>query len=99
MQRPKRIGRQRDSGTHLQETQQTFTDGIDWGGQIGSTMESAISWLAELHEHELKKGNRNRAPLAVARKLIAYMMAVDKNQKKFIPEELIQWTAFLPEQG
>jgi transposase len=32
-----------------------------------------------VHEKELKKGNRNRATLAVARKLVAYMMAVDKN--------------------
>ncbi len=40
--------------------------------------------LAVAHEKELAKGNRNRATLAVARKLVAYMLAVDKNQKKFI---------------
>jgi transposase len=39
--------------------------------------------LAGLHEKELKKGNRNRATLAVARKLVAYMMAVDRNQTFF----------------
>ena len=39
--------------------------------------------LASLHEKELKKGNRNRATLAVARKLVAYMMAVDRNQTFF----------------
>jgi transposase len=39
--------------------------------------------LALFHEKELGKGNRNRATLAVARKLVAYMMAVDKGQKKF----------------
>jgi len=38
--------------------------------------------LAEIHERELKKGNRNRATLAVARKLVAYLQAVDK-QKDF----------------
>lgn len=43
--------------------------------------------LAAIHERELKKGNRNRATLAVARRLIAYMMAVDKNQTDFIPHE------------
>jgi transposase len=37
-----------------------------------------------VHERELKKGNRNRATLAVARRLVAYMMAVDKNQTDFI---------------
>ncbi len=51
------------------------------------------SQLAEVHEHELKKGNRNRATLAVARKLVAYMMAVDKNQKKFIPREVLEKAA------
>ncbi len=43
--------------------------------------------LAELHEKELKKGNKNRATLAVARKLVAYMMAVDKNGVGFIVRE------------
>ena len=31
--------------------------------------------LATIHEQELKKGNKNRATLAVARRLVAYMMA------------------------
>jgi transposase len=39
--------------------------------------------LAVLHEHELQKGNRNRATLATARKLVAYMLAVDKQQTGF----------------
>jgi transposase len=39
--------------------------------------------LAELHERELKRGNRNRATLAVARKLVAYLLAVDKSGKPF----------------
>ena len=39
--------------------------------------------LAIIHERELKKGNRNRATLAVARKLVAYMLAVDNNQTDF----------------
>jgi transposase len=34
--------------------------------------------LAILHERELQKGNRNRATLAVARKLVAYLLAVDR---------------------
>jgi hypothetical protein len=42
------------------------------------------SQLAAVHERELKKGNRNRATLAVARRMVAYMMAVDKNQVDFI---------------
>ena len=43
--------------------------------------------LAAIHERELKKGNRNRATLAVARKLVAYMMAVDKTCTAFIDRE------------
>lgn len=43
--------------------------------------------LAAIHERELKKGNRNRATLAVARKLVAYMMAVDKTGVEFINYE------------
>ena len=50
--------------------------------------------LAEVHEREAAKGNNNRATLAVARKLVAYMMAVDKNQREFIPrEELLEEAA------
>jgi len=39
--------------------------------------------LAAVHERELQRGNRNQATLAVARKLVAYLMAVDKSGKPF----------------
>lgn len=39
--------------------------------------------LAMLHDKERKKGNANRATLAVARKLVAYLMAVDRGQRNF----------------
>ncbi|MDP3016430.1 MAG: IS110 family transposase [Deltaproteobacteria bacterium] len=39
--------------------------------------------LALVHERELRKGNRNRATLAVARRLVAYLLAVDKKQTNF----------------
>jgi transposase len=39
--------------------------------------------LAVLHEKELQKGNRNRATLAVARKLVEYLLAVDRRGKPF----------------
>lgn len=41
--------------------------------------------LALVYERELKKGNRNRATLAVARRLVAYMLAVEKKQADFRP--------------
>ena len=43
--------------------------------------------LAEVYERECAKGNRNRATLAVARKLVAYMMAVDKKKMPFKSRE------------
>ena len=39
--------------------------------------------LAAVHEREMNRGNRNRATLAVARKLVAYLLAVDKSGKPF----------------
>jgi transposase len=39
--------------------------------------------LAVVHERELRRGDRNQATLAVARKLVAYLMAVDKSGKPF----------------
>ncbi len=39
--------------------------------------------LALLYDKERKKGNANRATLAVARKLVAYLMAVDRGQRNF----------------
>jgi transposase len=43
--------------------------------------------LAVIHQQELNKGNKNRATLAVARRLVAYMMAVDKSGSDFIVRE------------
>jgi len=39
--------------------------------------------LAILYDKERQKGNANRATLAVARKLVAYLMAVDRGQRNF----------------
>jgi transposase len=39
--------------------------------------------LAMLYDKEKQKGNANRATLAVARKLVAYLMAVDRSQRNF----------------
>jgi transposase len=39
--------------------------------------------LAAVHERELQRGHRNRATLEVARKLVAYLLAVDKSGRPF----------------
>ncbi len=41
--------------------------------------------LAAVHERECARGNRNRATLAVARKLVAYLLAVDRSGQPFQP--------------
>ena len=43
--------------------------------------------LALTHARELEKGNRNRATLAVARKMVCYMLAVERRQQDFVPAE------------
>jgi transposase len=43
--------------------------------------------LAMLYDREKQKSNANRATLAVARKLVAYLVAVDRRQKDFLVVE------------
>jgi transposase len=43
--------------------------------------------LAMLYDREKQKGNANRATLAVARKVVAYLVAVDRRQKQFLVVE------------
>jgi transposase len=43
--------------------------------------------LAVVYEKEKQKGNSNRATLAVARKMVAYLLAVDRGQRAFVTAE------------
>lgn len=43
--------------------------------------------LAMVYDREKQKGNANRATLAVARKLVAYLVAVDRRKKDFLTVE------------
>jgi len=49
--------------------------------------------LALIYEKEMQKGNRNRATLAVARKIVAYLLAVERRQQDFVPTEEFGGTA------
>jgi transposase len=49
--------------------------------------------LALVHEKERQKGNANRATLAVARKLVAYLLAVDRGEREFVIAENHKSTA------
>ncbi len=39
--------------------------------------------LRQVYEHEFARGPRNRATVAVARKLVAYLLAVDRRRRDF----------------
>jgi hypothetical protein len=62
-----------------------------WSGSTLSWSASAAGklaprWntqLAAVHERELKRESRNRATLAVARKLVAYLVSVDRSGRPF----------------
>ena len=49
--------------------------------------------LALLYERERQRGNANRATLAVARKMVAHMLAVDRRKTDFIAAERFTPTA------
>jgi len=51
------------------------------------------SELAMLYDKEKQKGNANRATLAVARKLVPYLVAVDRRQTEFLAVERENRTA------
>ncbi len=43
--------------------------------------------VALLREKEIQRGNKNRATLAVARKLVTYILAVNRRKQDFVPAE------------
>ena len=43
--------------------------------------------LAAVYEKAKQKGNANRATLAVARKMVAWLLAVDREERDFVPSE------------
>jgi transposase len=49
--------------------------------------------LALLYERERQRGNANRATLAVARKIVAHMLAVERRNSDFIPAGEFKQTA------
>jgi transposase len=49
--------------------------------------------LAVVRARELERGNPNRATLAVARKMVCYMLAVERRKQDFVPAEEFSRTA------
>lgn len=77
---------------------QRSSAGVEKRGPISKQRNANLQWvlieaakmvphrdarMAKLHKKELKKGNKNRATLNIARKLVAYLLAVDKSGKAF----------------
>jgi len=52
-------------------------------------------WIASVVEliEASQKGNANQAALAVARKMVAYLLAVDRGGRNFVPAEESSRTA------
>jgi transposase len=46
-----------------------------------------------IYDQEKQKENGNRATLAVARKMVTYLLAVDRQQRDFMPAEDRRTTA------
>ena len=49
--------------------------------------------LALVYERAQEKGNANRATIAVARKMVTYLLAVDRANRPFVPTEKRDTTA------
>ena len=49
--------------------------------------------LAVVRDREMQKGNANRATLAVARKMVCYLLAVERRKQDFVPAEDFRATA------
>ena len=77
---------------------QRSSGGVEKRGPISKQRNAHLQWvlieaakmvpnrdahMAALHEKELKKGNKNRATLNLARKIVAYLLAVDKSGRAF----------------
>jgi transposase len=70
-----------DSNAHLQQRnkhiQQTLVEAAKLAPRYSHE-------LALVYERERQRGNRNRATLAVARKMAAYMLAVERRKQNFV---------------
>ena len=77
---------QRESGGHSQRGPLSKQRNKHLQSILIEAAKLAPRWspsLAELYARELQRGNRNRATLAVARKRVAYLLAVDRSGKAF----------------
>ncbi|MGI8959146.1 MAG: hypothetical protein ACR2IV_05165 [Bryobacteraceae bacterium] len=69
------------SERYLQTAQSAFADRAHGIANLAPGLNPD---LALLYEKEAQKGNRNRATVAMACKLVAYLLAVDRSEKIFV---------------
>jgi hypothetical protein len=74
------VGRQRATWPNLQTKKRLASDRADRSGQAGAAMEPAVGHTAC---QRIRTGPSHRATLQVARKLVAYLLAVDKSGQPF----------------
>ncbi len=91
----------RETVVRLQKTESALVRSLDRDSLLVDRVErlmtipavGPITALAMLYDKEKQKGNANRATPAVARKLVAYLDAVDCRQKEFLTGERENRTA------
>jgi hypothetical protein len=82
LRRRRELCRQDDANASFQTTQQAYPARGDRSCELAPRQ---CYELALVHEKEMQKENRNRATLAIARKMVAYLLAVDWQQRDFVP--------------
>ena len=76
--------RDRDAHADFQAEEQAHPARAGGSRQAGAPI---LPRAGPAPEKEIQRGNKNRATLAVARKLVAYMLAVDRRKQDFVPAE------------
>ena len=84
MQRREKLGRQGDAYADFQAEELHIQHVLVEAAKLAPRYSHE---LALVREKEMQRGNTNEATLAVARKLVAYMLAVDRKKQDFVPAE------------
>jgi transposase len=85
VQRRENLGRQFQAHAHLQTVQSTLADVPLEAARLAPRLNPE---LAVLYEREAAQSNRNQATIAVARKLAAYLLAIDRGERAFLTHQV-----------
>ena|ERR1700676_1338239 len=81
---PEEFGEYHQAPTALQATQQTSADDSDRAAKMAPRNSPDLTMI---FDQQKQRGNANRATFAVARKMVAYLVGVNRRQKGFLVEE------------